>query len=453
MSMESHAVTAAGAVHSHAHDATFRVTEGYRRYVVWLLFAVYVLNFVDRQILTILIQPIKQEFGFSDTQLGLLGGLAFALLYSTLGIPIARRADRGDRVTIITASLLIWSAFTALTGLARNFTHFLLARLAVGIGEAGCSPPAYSLIADYFPPERRATAVSIYSMGIYAGVFVGLVVGGEVAQAFGWRAAFFVVGLPGVLLALVVRLTLREPPRGFSEPTAVAAPAAPFGEVVAGLWQKPSFRHLSLAAALHAFVGYGVTGFYPTFMIRSHGMSVAEVGRWMALVTALGGITGTYLGGLWAERGVKRTGDERHQLWVPGISTLISVPISLLIYVVSDKYIALALMFPAGVLGAMYLGPTFAVTLRLANVRERALAGAILLLIMNLIGLGLGPLLTGALSDAFRSYFTQHGRALEPAIADGLRCALAVMTFVNLWSALHYSIASRSLRSDLDQSK
>jgi MFS family permease len=196
-----------------------------------------------------------------------------------------------------------------------------------------------------------------------------------------------------------------------------------------------------------------VTGFYPTFMIRSHGMSVAEVGRWMALVTALGGITGTYLGGLWAERGVKRTGDERHQLWVPGISTLISVPISLLIYVVSDKYIALALMFPAGVLGAMYLGPTFAVTLRLANVRERALAGAILLLIMNLIGLGLGPLLTGALSDAFRSYFTQHGRALEPAIADGLRCALAVMTFVNLWSALHYSIASRSLRSDLDQSK
>jgi MFS family permease len=451
MSTESHAVGAVGGAHAHAGDSTFRVTEAYRRYVVWLLFVVYVLNFVDRQILTILIQPIKQEFGFSDTQLGLLGGLAFALLYSTLGIPIARRADRGDRVTIITLSLLVWSAFTTLTGLARNFTHLLLARLAVGVGEAGCSPPAYSLIADYFPPERRSTAVSIYSMGIYAGVFVGLVVGGEVAQAYGWRSAFFVVGIPGILMALVVKLTLREPPRGFSEPSAAQTKTAPFGEVVSGLWRSRSFRHLSLAAALHAFVGYGVTGFYPTFMIRSHGMSVAEVGRWMALVTALGGVTGTYLGGFWAERRVQRSGDERHQLWVPCLSTLVSVPIALLIYVVSSKYAALALMFPAGVLGAMYLGPTFAITLRLAHARERALAGAILLLIMNLIGLGLGPLLTGVLSDVFRAYFSQRGDALDRATADGLRCALAVMTFVNVWSALHYASAARHLRNDLQR--
>lgn len=447
MPSESSAVTAIG--EAPALTREFRITEGYRRYVIWLLFAVYVLNFVDRQILTILIQPIKLEFGFSDTQLGLLGGLAFALLYSTLGIPIARHADRADRVTIISISLFVWSVATALTGLARSFTHLLFARLAVGIGEAGCSPPAYSLIADYFPPERRSTAVSIYSMGIYGGVFVGLVVGGEVAQSYGWRAAFYVVGLPGILLAFVVRLTLREPPRGFSEPIAVAAPSAPFLEVVAGLWSKRSFRHLSLAAALHSFVGYGVTGFYPTFLIRSHGMGVAEVGRWLALVTALGGVAGTYLGGYLADRRSSRTGDERHQLWVPAMSTLVSVPISLLIYVVTSKYSALALMFPAGVLGAMYLGPTFAVTLRLASVRERALAGAILLLIINLIGLGLGPVLTGAVSDLIRSRFSEQGVPIEQATAEGLRWALAVMTFVNIWSAWHYLRAARALRADV----
>ncbi|HKP59058.1 MAG TPA: MFS transporter [Polyangiales bacterium] len=447
MTSQSSAISASAGVHGAASE--FQVTEGYRRYVVWLLFAVYVLNFVDRQILTILIQPIKLEFGFSDTQLGLLGGLAFALLYSILGIPIARRADRTERVTIISLALLVWSGATALTGLARTFTQLLLARLAVGVGEAGCSPPAYSLIADYFPPERRATAISIYSMGIYAGVFVGLVVGGEVAQSYGWRAAFYVVGLPGILLALVVKLTLREPPRGLSDPQALPVQMPPFREVLTGLWARQSFRHLSLAAALHSFVGYGVAGFYPTFMIRCHGMGVAEVGRWMALVTAIGGVVGTYWGGHLADGRARRSGDERQQVWVPALATLLSVPVSLLIYVVADKYAALALMFPAGVLGAMYLGPTFAVTLRLASVRERALAGAILLLIMNLIGLGLGPLLTGAASDLARGHFTQHGVALERATAEGLRWALALMTFVNVWSAWHYLRAARTLRADL----
>jgi MFS family permease len=445
---EGRIVDAVEGVHPPKNE-TFHVTETYRSYVVWLLFGIYVLNFVDRQILTILIQPIKEEFHFSDTQLGLLGGLAFALLYSALGIPIARRADRGSRVSIITLSLVIWSVFTAVTGLARNFTHFLLARVAVGIGEAGCSPSAYSIISDYFPPERRSTALSIYSMGIYGGVFVGFLLGGEVANAYGWRTAFFVVGLPGILLAGIAKLTLREPPRGLSDPFPVAKEPPPFGLVIGRLWHKRAFLHTSIAAALHSFVGYGVSGFYPAFLMRSHGMSVAEVGRWLAVVTALSGLIGTFAGGYLADRYTRTKNDARWQLWIPAISTLVCVPVAMLIYVLPDKYGVLALMVPAGAIGAMYLGPTFAVTQGLVSVRERALAGAIMLFITNLIGLGLGPLLTGVLSDVLKGRYVSQGVPELTATADGLKWALCAMTVVNVWSALHYLLAARTLRRDL----
>ncbi|MEY4510678.1 MAG: hypothetical protein RLZZ450_2800 [Pseudomonadota bacterium] len=451
MSAESGVMVETDALADHQAAVPFRVSERYRSYVVWLLFSVYVLNFVDRQILTILMQPIKEEFKFSDSQLGLLGGLAFALLYSSLGIPIARRADRKNRVSIITASLVVWSVFTALTGFARSFTHFLFARVAVGIGEAGCSPSAYSLISDYFPPQRRSTAISIYSMGIYGGVFLGLLLGGEIAQAYGWRTAFFVVGIPGVVLAGVTKLTLREPPRGFSDPVSVpvATETPPMGAVIARLWKKPAFLHTSIAAALHSFVGYGVGGFYPAFLMRSHGMSVAEVGRWLALVTVLGGLVGTYFGGYLADRLSTRREDARYQLWVPALSTLVSVPVALLIYVLPDKYAVIALMVPAGIFGAMYLGPTFAVTQSLVSVRERAVAGALMLFVTNLIGLGLGPLLTGMLSDALKARYVGMGVSDLLATANGLRWALAAMTIVNVWSAVHYLWAARTLRRDL----
>lgn len=427
-------------------DQTVSTTR-YRNYVLWLLFTVYVFNFVDRQILTILIQPIKEEFKFSDTQLGLLGGLAFAVLYSTLGVPIARWADRGDRVSIISLSLLVWSVFTALTGLAGRFSHFLFARMAVGVGEAGCSPAAYSILSDYFERERRTTALSIYSMGIYGGVFVGFLVGGYVAQAYGWRSSFYVVGLPGVLLAAIVKLTLREPRRATGMiRTNIASPA--FLEVLAALWAKPAFRHTSLAAALHSFVGYGVSGFYPAFLIRSHAMSVAEVGRWLALVVAFSGILGTYLGGRLADRYSNDRGDARYQLWVPGISTLLSIPVSLLIYFAGDRQTALIAMFAAGVFGAMYLGPTFAITQSLTAPAVRAIAAAIMLLIINLIGLGLGPLLAGALSDWFHGKLLANGLTDAAASGEGLKWSLATMTLVNVWSGVHYMLAARSVRQD-----
>jgi MFS family permease len=427
----------------------FQVSDRQRSYVIWLLFSVYVLNFVDRQILTTLIQPIKEEFKFSDTQMGLLGGLAFAFLYTTLGIPIARWADRTSRVKIISLSLLVWSLFTALTGLAQSFTHFFLARVAVGVGEAGCSPSAYSLISDYFTPEKRSTALSIYSMGIYGGAFLGFLVGGQVAHTFGWRATFWVVGVPGVVLSVIVRHTLREPPRGFSDPPGAVRESVPAMQVLRELWAKRSFRHTSFAAALHAFVGYGVGGFYTAFLMRSHHMSLVEVSRWLALITVLGGFVGTYYGGWLADRLTNRSNDPRYQLLVPGVSVLLTVPVALTVYTLSMKYAVLALMIPTGAMGAMYLGPTFAVTQSLVSPRERALAGAIMLFIINLIGLGFGPLLTGMFSDAFNAHFAGQGMSKDLASAQGLRWALCAMTVVNVWSALHYMLGSRSLRNDM----
>lgn len=429
-------------------ERPFAAGERYRWYVVWLLFVVYAFNFVDRQILTILIEPIRREFGLSDTQVGLLGGLAFAALYSTLGIPIARWADRGHRVNIIASSLSVWSFFTVTTGFATSFLHLLLARICVGIGEAGCSPPAYSLLGDYFSREKRSTAISIYSMGIYAGVLLGFMVGGHVAQAYGWRAAFFLVGTPGLLLALILKLTLREPPRAGAD-GARAADVAPLGTVLSRLWAKRSFRHLSLAAALHSFVNYGVGGFLAAFLMRSHGMSVAEVGTSLSILTAVGGISGTYLGGYLADRLAASRGDRRYQLWIPAASTLVAVPISIATYALDSKMAVLGLMLPAGALGAMYLGPTFALTQDLVPARERAVAGALLLLIMNLVGLGLGPLLTGVLSDLFRGFHRAHGLSEVGAAAEGLRAALYAATLVNLWSAFHYFRGARSLRADL----
>jgi MFS family permease len=416
--------------------------------VVWLLFVVYVLNFVDRQILIILMEPLRLEFGFSDKQLGLLGGLAFAVLYSTLGIPIARLADRSNRVNIISISIFVWSLATVLCGFARNFSQLLLARIAVGIGEAGCSPPAYSLLADYFGREQRTTAFSIYSMGIYGGVFVGYLVGAFVAQYHGWRAAFWVVGLPGILLALVVKFTLHEPPRGLADGRQAHAQAPPVRQVLGQLAAKRTFRQLALAATLHAFVGYGVTGFHPSFLIRSHGFSVAEVGVVLAIVAAVSGVGGTWFGGWLADRFTRLRGDVRWQLWVPGIATLVNVPAALLAYTWPGRNLVVGLLFVSLVFGVMYLGPTFATLQRLVSARERALGSALLLLFINLVGLGLGPWLVGALSDAMNHFYLAGGAAAAAAKGQGLRAALAIMVCVNAWSFVHYMLAARTLEQD-----
>lgn len=431
--------------------SNFAVSDRYRNYVLFILFSVYGLSYVDRQILSILLEPIRKEFNFGDTELGLLSGLAFAIFYATLGIPIARFADRYSRVNIITISLLLWSAATALTGKAASFGHLLLARIGVGIGEAGCNPSAYSIISDYFPAKKRATAQSIYSLGVYFGQFLGYVAAGYVAQEYGWRAAFYVVGIPGIILAIVVKMTLREPPRGFSEPVGYVPTEPPRTRaVLKKLALLPAFRNLSFAAGLHALVAYGLNNYYSAFLMRSHGMSLAETSTALAVITLTGGLAGTYLGGKLSDVMSQRNGgDPRYQMWVPAVALLINIPVWLLALLVPGKYVVMVLMVPAIALGATYLGPSIAATHQLVGVRERAVSGALMLFVLNLIGLGLGPTLAGVMSDAIRDNLVAGGMALELARADGLKYSLCIMSIANIWSAYHYFRAAKTLRADI----
>ncbi len=424
---------------------------GYRNYALGLLFVGYVVNFVDRSILSILLEPIKLELALSDTQLGLLGGLAFALFYTFLGIPIAALADRRNRVKILAISMIIWSAMTALCGLATNFITLLLARIGVGVGEAGASPPSHSLISDYFPIETRATALSIYALGIPFGTMIGNAVGGWGADTLGWRTTFFLVGLPGILVACVIWFTLREPPRGMSDPKRIQSAAqtekppepdqgeAPqVQEVLKFLWAKTSFRHLAFAAGLHAFVSYGALTWNAPFFIRIHEMSATEVGLVLALVSGIGAI-GTFGGGYLSDLLSRRTGDKRWYFWLPGLATLIMVPFQLTTYLYGGLWAVIASLGVIQILGSMYLGPSFAMTQALVSLRMRAVASAILLFVLNLIGMGLGPYFVGIASDL-----------LEPTYGlMSLRYALCLAVMVNLWAAAHYFVGARTMRGDL----
>lgn len=408
-------------------------------YALGLLFLVYVFNFIDRSILGILNQAIKEDLALTDTQMGFLGGIAFAIFYTFLGIPIARLADRSVRRNVLAVSLTIWSLMTAVCGFAGNFVQLLLARIGVAVGEAGGSPPSHSMISDLFPPSRRATALAIYALGIPVGSMLGNLTGGWLNEAFDWRTAFIVVGLPGVVLALVVRFTLAEPERGASEPERQAEQETPpVGEVFRYLWAKRSFRYLSLGGALHAFVGYGVGYWIPAFFIRSHGLGTGELGTWLFYL-GFAGMAGTFLGGYMGDRLARR--DLRWYTWLPGIATLASVPFSVAVYLVSDYSTALLLMIIPTILGSYYLGPTFALTQALVGLRMRALASSILLFILNLIGMGLGPQFTGILSDLLNAYSSLG--------IESLRIALLCVLFFNVISTLYYLLAARYLRKDM----
>ncbi len=363
--------------------------------------------------------------------MGFLSGLAFALFYTFLGIPIARWADRGVRRSIIALAVFTWSGMTALTGFASSFAMLLAARVGVGIGEAGCSPPAHSLLSDYVPAERRATALATYSLGIPIGSGLGYLAGGWLAQWFDWRTAFIVVGLPGLLLAGVVQLTLREPIRGaYDPPSPTALPDAAtdtsLGGVLRFMMKLRSFRHMALGAAMHSFYGYGAGAFNPAFFVRSHGLSVGEIGSWLALIGFTGGVLGVYLGGSLSDRLAVR--DVRWYMWLPAVSTAIYIPFAFALYLWPTPHIALLLSLPGAILGGMYLGPTFAMTQTLVRPEMRALASAILLFIINLVGLGFGPQGVGALSDLLHDSFG----------VESLRYALLITVVAfSLWSVLH----------------
>jgi len=345
-------------------------------------------------------------------------------------------------------SLLVWSAFTGLTGIAKTFVHLLIARVGVAVGEAGCNPAAYSLIGDYFEARRRATALSIFQMGGYIGSFLGLLLGGWVGHTYGWRAAFLLVGLPGIGVALLMKLTLRELPRGFSDPVRAVVEPPPVGKVVRDLLAKTSFVHLAFAAALHNFAVYGVGNWYAAFLMRSHGMNVAKAGTILAICTVIGGAAGTYIGGMLSDRLATRRHDSRYYLWVPALSLLIGFPLSQGVLFFDDTRIVIALLSPVVMCSAAYLAPSITATYGLVGIRERALASAVLLFIINLIGLGLGPLLAGIASDQLRQMFLERGLTEAQALGAGLRWSLRIIVGINLWSAAHYFIAARTLRAE-----
>jgi predicted MFS family arabinose efflux permease len=412
----------------------------YQYYVLFILTIVYTFNFVDRQLLAILAEPIKQDLSLSDTQLGLLTGFSFAIFYVVAGIPIARWADKSNRRNIISVAIGLWSLMTAVSGFAQNYVQLLLARIGVGIGEAGGSPPAHSMISDIFPVEKRATALATYSTGVNIGVMLGFLLGGILNEYFGWRVAFFVVGLPGILVALVLRFTVQEPTRGFSDKQVILEDSPPLMDVVKLLWSRKSFRHLSFAAALSAMLSYGSTAWVAPYFIRIHHLGTAELGLMLALVAGLAGAVGTFSAGFLSDR-LGRS-DKRWYLWIPGICKLSLVPAVLFIYSTDHAYAALWVYIIPGFLSSTYIGPAIAMLHGLVSSRMRALASAILFFIINLIGLGIGPWLVGAISDA----------TLPTYGVESLRYALLmVVPIAGIWSSIHFFLAARYIRGDLEK--
>jgi MFS family permease len=410
----------------------------FKNYMLVVLLLVFASNAVDRIALGLVLQDIKVDLSLSDTQLGLLTGIAFALFYSIMGIPIARWADRGNRITIITLTTGLWSVAVALCGMAGSFVQLLMIRVAVAIGEAGCVPPAHSLIADYFPRAERPRAIAIYMLGAPLATVIGFFGAGLLNERYGWRMTFIILGLPGLALAALVWGTLKEPRRnGLGLDTIKHDEGPSVMETCATLWAKRSFRHLLIFFSMASLFANGVAQWKPSFFIRSFGLQTAELGAWLAVIYGVAGFLGTYLGGAWACR--YAVGNERLQLKVAASAFCMVGLLSAFTYLSSNVYLAFALLGIALVASGMVIGPMFGTIHALVPERMRATAIAILYLFANLVGMGLGPLLAGILSDAFRPW----------AGDDSLRYALLALCPGYVWSGWHLWLASRTISREL----
>jgi len=408
-----------------------------RHYLLAVLTVIVAFNYTDRFAFGIVLQDIKSDLHLTDSQLGILSGMAFAALYSTMGLPIARWADRGNRIAIISLATGIWSIAVAACALARGYAQLALMRVVVGVGEAGCVPPSLSLIADFFPRTERARAVSIYMQGITASLVIGYLASGWLNQMLGWRVTFLIIGLPGCLLATIARTTLREP-RAVRGAQQRVSPV-PLGEAVRTLAANRTFRHLLLANAAMWFISYGTMQWTPAFMVREFGVSTGELGTWFAALYGIGGVLGTYLGGELAMRCAKD--NERLQLRAMACVIALSAIVNGLAYLPAaapNAGFAYAWLGLSYWLGALTNGPLFAVLQGLVPATIRATATAVIYLFANLIGIGLGPWLAGTLSD--------H---LQPQLgAESLRYAMLIMCPGMLWGAWHLLAASASVTRD-----
>lgn len=414
-------------------------------YVLTMVFIGFALNLFDRQIIGILLQPIKQEFHLSDTALGLLSGLAFALFYATLGIPIARLADRRSRRLIMTVSMALWSAMTALGGLAQNAVQLVLSRVGVGVGEAGFTPAAISLLADYYPKSKRILAMSVVNLGPVAGIMLGLMVGGWAAEALGWRGALLLAGAPGVVFALLFWCTVREPLRGrFDGATISSTQAGRAGAVVPAVpspWRVPSYRWIVLGASFFSFGVFGASTWLPAMLERSYGVGPAAAGMMLGPLFGVAGAAGTLFGG-WAAQVLARR-DARWALWLPALAAVLCVPLVIAAFLSHVLYATVGLYAVAYGLSFIYMGPVFATVQTLVAPHGRATATAWMMFCVNLIGIGLGPQLVGVLSDLFNTAGT----------AEPLRYALAAVAVFFVVPAIAFVRAARTLVADAENTK
>ncbi|WP_395629026.1 spinster family MFS transporter [Sphingorhabdus sp.] len=412
--------------------------------MLFALLLVYILNFLDRQIINILAEPIKGELGLSDTQLGLLAGPAFAVFYAVLGIPIARYADNAktNRVWLISVCLAVWSAMTALCGVAQNFVQLALARIGVGVGEAGCTPAAHSLIADSVPAEKRSSAIAFFGLGIPIGGLLGLIIGGVVNDQYGWRMALMLVGMPGILLAFVLPLLIRDPRRcadsaHFNTADSPVKAKLSIKDAVREVFASKAYLYVFIAASFTAFLSYGKGLWTISFFIRSHGLSTTEAGLAMAVALGISGIIGTWLGGKMADVFGKR--DKRHILTMPAIGMAIAAPILFAGYWAEDWRIAVALLILPTILNSAYYGPAYGCVQGLVRPEARAIAASLVVFGQNLIGLGMGPLLFGVLSDW-----------LQPMAGDeSVRWVLYGAAWLGLIPAFFFWRASLRLNAEL----
>jgi MFS family permease len=463
-------------------------SEGYKQTVLWLLVLAYTFNFIDRTIISTIGQAIKVDLKLTDTQLGLLGGLAFALLYTTLGIPIARLAERHSRVNIITIAIVVWSGFTALCGMATSFFQLLLFRVGVGVGEAGLSPPAHSLISDYFEPKKRASALSIYSFGIPLGTMFGAVAGGWIAQNLDWRMAFMMVGLPGIIVAILLKVFVKEPPRGYSDrliaQQAADAPALEGDETAPAVHAKPpsilavarrifgkwGFFHMVAGITLASFAGYGTGQYSAPYFIRMFGLDLATVGLIFGVIGGVAAGIGTLLGGFLTDYAARKSG--RWYALVPAIGLLIACPLYILVYTRDDWKLAAGLLLIPGIFHYTYLGPTFGVIQNAVSLRMRATATALLFFVLNLIALGFGPPFCGWVIDMLsQAHFAAKDlgpffdlcpggvgkegagamidAACKAAVAQGTRDGIVWNLLIYGWAGLHYLLAAITLPKDM----